>query len=81
LPASCQPQSWSAAAPFSLLTTLLGLEADATRQCLRVRPARTRLWKRLQVAGLHFAGHRLDFEVDDDRVRVGALPAGIQLMH
>lgn len=79
LPESCSPQSWSAAAPFSLLSTLLGLEAKAEQGRLRIAPCPTPLWTRLEVHGLHFAGHRLDFAVDGDRVKLGAVPPGITI--
>jgi glycogen debranching enzyme len=76
---TCSPQSWSAAAPFSLVATLLGLQADATRGRLRIAPIRTSLWKRLEVSGLHFAGHRIDFEVEGDHVKLGAVPRGLKI--
>jgi glycogen debranching enzyme len=74
---SCSPQNWAAASTFSLATTLLGLEADATRGRLRIAPIETPLWSRVEVTGLHFAGHRIDFAVDGTRVKVGKLPPGI----
>jgi hypothetical protein len=55
----------------------LGLEADATRRRLRVAPIETPLWRRVEVTGLHFAGHRIDFAVDGTQVKVGKLPTGI----
>lgn len=58
---SCSPQTWVAASPFSLLTTLLGLTADARRGRLRIEPVRTPIWNRLEVNGLHFAGHGSTF--------------------
>ncbi len=78
-PNSCSPQSWSAAAPFSLLATMLGLRAEATEGTLRIAPCQTPLWKRVEVRGLHFAGHRIDFVVEGDRVKVGAIPRGIKI--
>jgi glycogen debranching enzyme len=74
---SCSPQNWAAASTFSLLATLLGLEADATRGRLRIAPVETPLWRRIEVIGLHFAGHRIDFAVDGKQVKVGKLPKGI----
>ena len=78
-PNSCSPQSWSAAAPFSLLGTMLGLQADATRGKLRIAPCRTPLWTRLEVHGLHFAGRRIDFAVEGDSVKLGAIPRGMKI--
>jgi len=76
---SCTPQAWSAAAGYSLITTLLGLDADARRGSLRVAPVETKLWRRVEVSGLHFAGHRIDFAIDGTRVKVGKVPKGIKV--
>jgi glycogen debranching enzyme len=74
---TCMPQSWSAASTFSLVTTLLGLRADAMRGRLTIAPIETPLWRRVEVTGLHFGGHRIDFAVDGKDVKVGTLPRGI----
>jgi glycogen debranching enzyme len=74
---SCSPQAWAAGSAFQLITALLGLEADARRKRLRIAPVETSLWRRLEVTGLHFAGHRIDFSVDGTRVKLGKLPPGI----
>jgi glycogen debranching enzyme len=79
-PNSCSPQSWSAAAPFSLMATLLGLKADAARGLLTIAPCRTSLWTRIEVTGLHFAGRRIDFAVEGDRVKLGAVPRGVRIV-
>jgi len=60
-----------------LVSTLLGLQADAASGSLRVAPIETPLWRRVEVSGLHFAGHRIDFSVDGTEVKVGKLPPGI----
>ncbi len=77
---SCSPQNWAAASVFSLLTTLLGLGADAARGRLRIDPVPTPLFSRIEVTGLHFAGHRIDFVVEGDSVRVGDVPAGVRIV-
>jgi glycogen debranching enzyme len=77
--ASCRPQNWGAASAFSMVSTLLGLQADASRGRLRIAPVETALWKRLEVTGLHFAGQRLDFSVEGSRVKVGRVPRGIEV--
>jgi glycogen debranching enzyme len=74
---SCSPQNWAAASTFSLISTLLGLDADATRGRLRIAPIETPLWRRVEVTGLHFAGHRIDFAIDGTHVKVGKLPKGV----
>jgi glycogen debranching enzyme len=76
---SCSPQNWAAASAFSLVTTLLGLQADATHGRLRVAPIETPLWRRIEVTGLHFAGHRIDLAVDGSEVIVGKLPQGVRV--
>jgi glycogen debranching enzyme len=76
---SCSPQAWAAGSTFQLMTALLGLEADASRKRLRIAPVETPLWRRLEVSGLHFAGHRIDFSVEGTRVKLGALPPGIKV--
>ena len=76
---SCSPQNWAAATTFSLLSTLLGLEADAPRGRLRISPLKTQLFQRMQVTGLHFKGERIDFTVEGDRVKTGRLPSGIKV--
>jgi len=76
---SCSPQGWAATSTFSLLATLLGLRADAPRKRLTIAPLKTSLFKRVEVTGLHFAGHRLDFAVDGDRVTMGNVPRGIKV--
>jgi glycogen debranching enzyme len=76
---SCSPQAWAAGSVFQLITALLGLEADARRGRLRIAPVETPLWRRLDVTGLHFAGHRIDFSVEGTRVKVGTLPRGIKV--
>lgn len=77
--ASCRPQNWGAASAFSVVSTMLGLQADASRGRLRIAPVETALWKRVEVAGLHFAGHRLDFAVEGTRVKLGRVPRGVQV--
>ena len=64
---------------FTCVSSILGLEADPRRKTLRVSPIETRMWNRIEVSGLHFAGHRLDFSVEGTEVKAGRLPAGIQL--
>jgi glycogen debranching enzyme len=76
---SCAPQAWSAGSVFLLLSTLLGLEADALAGRLRIAPVDTPLFHRLEVSGLHFAGRRIDFSVEGEEVRVGKLPRGIRV--
>ena len=74
---TCTPQLWSAAAMFTCLSSILGLEADPRRRHLSIEPIPTALWNRIEVTGMHFAGRRIDFWVEGTQVKVGDLPAGI----
>jgi len=76
---TCTPQLWSAAAMFTCVASILGLEADPRRKTLRIAPVETGMWNRIEVAGLHFAGQRLDFAVDGTKVKAGRLPAGVRI--
>jgi glycogen debranching enzyme len=77
--ASCSPQNWGATSAFQMISSLLGLEADSSHGRLRIAPVETGLWKRFEVTGLHFAGHRLDFSVEGTTVKVGRLPDGVRV--
>ena len=76
---SCSPQAWGAGSAYQLVTTVLGLEADAPGGLLQIAPVETGLWRRLEVNGLHFGGHRIDFAIEGTRVKLGALPGGIKV--
>lgn len=74
---TCIPQLWSAAAMLTCVSSILGLEADARRKSLRITPVKTAMWNRIEVRGLHVAGERVDFTVEDTRVAVDRVPKGI----
>lgn len=63
-PASCQPQAWSAAAAISVLSSLLGLRADAQSGDLDIKPLA--ISSRVEAKGLRFAGETLSVTVDAD---------------
>jgi len=65
---------------FSLLSTLLGLNVDSKQRRLRIAPLSTPLFTRLEVTGLHFAGERLDFVVEDREVKLGRVPSGVKVI-
>jgi glycogen debranching enzyme len=77
---SCSPQNWAAGSVYALVTTLLGLGADAVSGRLRIAPIPTASWQRMEVTGLHFAGSRIDFAVEGERVKVGKLPRGVKVV-
>ncbi|TME41560.1 MAG: hypothetical protein E6I61_05260 [Chloroflexi bacterium] len=76
---TCTPQLWSAAAMFTCVSSILGLEADPRRKTLRISPIKTSMWNRIEVSGLHFAGQRVDFTVEGTEVKAGPLPAGVRI--
>ena len=76
---TCTPQLWSAAAMFTCVASILGLEANPSRKTLRIAPIETGLWNRIEVTGLHFAGQRIDFAVEGTKVKAGRLPAGVRI--
>jgi len=76
---TCTPQLWSAAAMFTCVASILGLEADHRRKTLRIAPIETRMWNRIEVTGLHFAGQRLEFAVEGTKVKAGRLPVGVRI--
>ena len=66
---TCTPQLWSAAAMFACVSSILGIEADPRRKTIGVSPIETKLWRRVEVRGLHFAGRRIDFTVEGTNVK------------
>lgn len=76
---TCIPQLWSAAAMFTCVSAILGLEADPNQNVLTVEPVETPLWNRIEVRGLHFAGERIDFTVEGAQVQDAGLPAGVRI--
>src|SRR5205823_6583464 len=76
---TCTPQLWSAAAMFTCVSSILGLEADDRGKVLHLAPTPTAMWNRIEVNGLHFAGHRIDFSVEGGEVKVGRLPEGVRV--
>jgi glycogen debranching enzyme len=76
---TCTPQLWSAAAMFTCVSEILGLDADPRRRNLRIAPVETPLWNRIEVTGLHFAGQRVDFVVEGTQVRAGRLGNGVRI--
>ena len=76
---TCTPQLWSAAAMFTCVSEILGIECDPRRKSLRVAPVETPLWNRIEVSGLHFAGQRVDFVVEGTTVKAGRQGNGVRI--
>ena len=66
-PAACSPQAWAAAAPFSMLQTMLGLQFDhATRRILLINPSPPPSAGRIVVRNLALADASIDFALSQD---------------
>jgi glycogen debranching enzyme len=76
---TCVPQLWSAAAMFTCVSSILGLEPDPRRKSLRIAPVKTELWNRIEVTGLHFAGQRVDFTVEGTEVMAPRVQSGVRI--
>jgi glycogen debranching enzyme len=78
-PTSCSPQAWAAAAPFSMLRSLLRLDPSMSDQKLSLAPVVPRELGDLRVRDIPFGGSRLDIEVASDKTTVDGLPPGVRL--
>ncbi|MDQ3811027.1 MAG: amylo-alpha-1,6-glucosidase, partial [Chloroflexota bacterium] len=77
-PVSCSPQAWAAGSAFMLLQALLGLEADAIRGCVRLRPLLPSWLGRVSVRRLRVGDRAVDFDVlrEGNRALVEVLDDG-----
>ncbi|HEX6254866.1 MAG TPA: hypothetical protein VFZ70_03550 [Euzebyales bacterium] len=66
-PTTCDPQAWSAAAPLSLLRTMLRLDPDVPAGTVTIGPA-LRDDVTLRLTGIHLGDHRLDVTLADGRI-------------
>jgi glycogen debranching enzyme len=72
-PVACSPQAWSAAAPFYLLQTMLGLRADASARRLElIRPTLPDWLGKLTITGLPVGDDSVDLLVHRWRGRTSA---------
>jgi glycogen debranching enzyme len=72
-PTSCSPQAWSAATPFLLLRSLLGLEPHVPDGTLTVRPELPEVFLPLTLSDVRVGTDRLRLSVDGDGWRVEGL--------
>ena len=79
-PSSCSPQAWAAAAPFSLLRTLLRFDPWVPHDKLWLAPALPEELGDLRVENVPLAGSRLTIEVSGGEVKVSGLPPGMELV-
>jgi glycogen debranching enzyme len=87
-PVACSPQAWSAGAPFLILRTMLGLQADADARRLELLEPRMPRWiSSLRVSGLAVGSSSVDLLVHNWRgttsaevlARRGQLDVTVQL--
>jgi glycogen debranching enzyme len=78
-PTACQPQAWSAASPWLLVRTVLGLDPDIPNGTLRVDPHLPSALRRLRLENVLIAGSRITIGVDHGDVTVDGVPKGITL--
>jgi len=72
-PVACSPQAWAAAAPFSFITTMLGLRADASARRLElVRPTLPDWLGKMTITALPIGGETVDLLVHRWRGRTSA---------
>ncbi|MFL5675092.1 MAG: glycogen debranching N-terminal domain-containing protein [Chloroflexota bacterium] len=72
-PVACSPQAWAAAAPFSLISTMLGLRPNATERRLElVQPTLPDWLTKLTITGLPIGGESVDLLVHRWRGRTSA---------
>jgi glycogen debranching enzyme len=77
-PAACRPQAWSAASAVAVLSSVLGLSADAPGGVLGVSPACAGLAP-LRVEGLRFDGATVSLSVNADNEVSAASGAAIEV--
>jgi len=71
-PVACAPQSWAAAAVFSLIQSLLGLSIDAPRRQIRfVKAALPESLKRIDIHNLRVADATVDLAIERFPSNVG----------
>jgi glycogen debranching enzyme len=72
-PVACSPQAWSAASPFYLIQTMLGLRADASARRLElIRPTLPEWLGKVTITGLPVGGDSVDLLVHRWRGRTSA---------
>jgi glycogen debranching enzyme len=76
-PTSCSPQAWAAAVPYLVLTTALGLRADAPRGTLEATPPMS-LVGPVRLSGLRFGGHLVTLSTDGEAIAAEGMPDGVR---
>ncbi len=80
-PASCRPQAWAAASAGALVSTVLGLRADAPQGVLEVRPLAPAPFGAIRVEGIRVGGRPVVVEVDGSgTVTAVEAPDGVEVV-
>jgi glycogen debranching enzyme len=77
-PASCVPQAWAAASPFSLMRTLLRFNPELNRDELHFQPALPDGMHSLIVKGMLLGDSRVTLEATSRGVHVRGLPSAVR---
>jgi hypothetical protein len=80
-PASCSPQAWAAAAPLSLLRTVLRFDPSVPTGEVWVAPALPPEFGDVHLRNVPFAGSRISVDVSRGTASVAGLPAHLSLRH
>ncbi|WP_159602907.1 amylo-alpha-1,6-glucosidase [Agromyces humi] len=78
-PASCSPQAWAAATPFSLLRTTVRFEPSVPTGEVWLAPTSSEHFGDMHFRNMPFAGSRMSIDVARGGVSVAGLPAGLTL--
>jgi glycogen debranching enzyme len=69
-PTACSPQAWASAVPFSLVTSLLGLEVDGPADRLTASPCLPEKLGQVRLDHVSFHGRSVTLEAEGDRATV-----------
>jgi glycogen debranching enzyme len=77
-PVSCSPQAWAAASIFLIVQSVIGLQVDAPRRTLRLRPCLPAGVTAVELKNLRVAGESLNLEIHQvgEQVDVDVSPHG-----
>lgn len=80
-PASCSPQAWAAAAPLSLLRTILRFDPSVPTGEIWIAPALPPEFGDIHVRNIPFAGARISVDVSAGEASITGLPPHLTVHH
>ncbi|MFK4836027.1 glycogen debranching N-terminal domain-containing protein [Microbacterium sp. ZW T2_14] len=80
-PASCSPQAWAAAAPLSLLRTILRFDPSVPTDEIWIAPALPPEFGDIHVRNIPFAGSRISVDVSGGEASITGLPSHLTVHH